>query len=48
MKEFLLCCFQKDPNQRWSSKDLQTHEWITKSQQRKKETNIITSASNSR
>lgn len=28
MKNFLLCCFQKDPDQRSSSKELQQHEWI--------------------
>jgi serine/threonine protein kinase len=45
MKEFLLCCFQKDPDQRWSSKDLQEHDWILKNQQRKKETTTTTTTS---
>ncbi|KAI9266992.1 kinase-like domain-containing protein [Sporodiniella umbellata] len=30
MQNFLLCCFQKDPEQRSSSKELQSHSWITK------------------
>lgn len=30
MKDFLLCCFQKDPEQRSSSKELQKHVWIEK------------------
>ncbi|KAI7897409.1 kinase-like domain-containing protein, partial [Mucor mucedo] len=34
MKDFLLCCFQKDPNQRSSSKELQQHEWIKKNQKK--------------
>jgi serine/threonine protein kinase len=32
MKDFLLCCFQKDPEQRSSSKELQSHTWIQKNQ----------------
>ncbi|CEP15038.1 hypothetical protein [Parasitella parasitica] len=35
MKDFLICCFQKDPNQRKSSKELQNHKWITTSLQQK-------------
>lgn len=34
MKDFLLCCFQKDPDQRSSSKELQQHEWIKKNQKK--------------
>jgi serine/threonine protein kinase len=34
MKDFLLCCFQKDPNQRSSSKELQQHDWIKKNQRK--------------
>ncbi|KAG1437776.1 hypothetical protein G6F56_012940 [Rhizopus delemar] len=30
MHDFLLCCFQKNPEERSSSKDLQEHLWITK------------------
>lgn len=32
MQDFLLCCFQKDPEQRSSSKELQSHIWIKKNQ----------------
>ncbi|KAG1473778.1 hypothetical protein G6F56_000754 [Rhizopus delemar] len=31
MRKFLLCCFQKDPEKRSSSAELQKHEWIVKS-----------------
>ncbi|KAG0760439.1 hypothetical protein G6F24_008319 [Rhizopus arrhizus] len=30
MRNFLLCCFQKNPEERSSSKELQQHEWILK------------------
>ncbi|KAI7897540.1 kinase-like domain-containing protein [Cokeromyces recurvatus] len=35
MEDFLLCCFQKNPNKRSSSKELQQHEWIIKNQQKR-------------
>ncbi|KAL9547108.1 hypothetical protein MBANPS3_006323 [Mucor bainieri] len=37
MKSFLLCCFQKDPNDRKSSLELQHHEWITSNDQQKQQ-----------
>ncbi|KAI8054141.1 kinase-like domain-containing protein [Gilbertella persicaria] len=36
MHEFLLCCFQKDPEKRSSSKQLLQHPWILKNQRKKK------------
>ncbi|EPB85995.1 STE/STE11/CDC15 protein kinase [Mucor circinelloides 1006PhL] len=35
MKNFLICCFQKNPNDRKSSLELQHHEWITINHQQK-------------
>ncbi|KAK4514281.1 uncharacterized protein ATC70_001872 [Mucor velutinosus] len=37
MASFLLCCFQKDPNDRKSSLELQHHEWITSNNQQKQQ-----------
>jgi serine/threonine protein kinase len=34
MKDFLQCCFQKDPDQRSSSKELQQHVWIKKNKKK--------------
>lgn len=30
LKDFLLCCFQKDPNKRSTTKQLLNHPWIQK------------------
>lgn len=46
MKDFLLCCFQKDPDQRSSSKELQQHEWIKKNE--RKSTSSSSSPSSTR
>ncbi|KAI8085384.1 kinase-like domain-containing protein [Thamnidium elegans] len=47
MKDFLLCCFQKDPDQRSSSKELLQHDWIIKNKKKatttKKNKDIINS-----
>lgn len=37
MKDFLTCCFQKDPNNRKSSLELQNHQWIIMNHQQKQQ-----------
>jgi serine/threonine protein kinase len=39
MRNFLLCCFQKNPEERSSSKELQQHEWILKNLKTKQKGN---------
>lgn len=34
MKDFLLCCFQKDPENRSSSTELLQHDWIIKNKKK--------------
>ncbi|KAI8891122.1 Pkinase-domain-containing protein [Backusella circina FSU 941] len=38
MRDFLMCCFQKDPNDRKSASELKQHVWIQQNQQRIKKT----------
>lgn len=41
MRNFLLRCFQKNPEERASSKELQQHEWIIKNLKTKQKSMFI-------
>jgi serine/threonine protein kinase len=42
MRGFLLCCFQKDPDERSSSTELLNHEWLLKYQRKPKSATMTT------